>query len=185
MKHRLFLTAFAILGLASAVWAQSSEFRVIGSNGEGNVVFSTTKIEKGKEQSVTMATKFTSKDPIWARAYFPAEIGELEGEAEGFIDIWIDGSHAKRMSFTNKTVAADHDQTSIYIHNTGSDDFKADVWSGLTPGEHRVKVVVGKTELVAEKVKLDVEGDDVVAKRDDAYKAVYLAESEFTYVEEP
>lgn len=185
MKPRLHYALLALLGLATAACAQISEFRKIGANGEANIVFSTSKIDKGKEKDVTFATKFTSTDPIWARAYFPGEFGELEGEAEGFIDIWIDGTHAKRMSFTNKTVAADKEQTPIYLHNTGNDDFKADVWAGLEPGEHKVKVVVGKTELVAEKVKLSVEGDDVVAKNDDAYKAVYLAESDFIYVQEP
>jgi hypothetical protein len=41
---------------------------------------------------------------------------------------------------------------------------------------------VGKTQFLKKKVVLDVEGNDLVAKRDDAYKAVYLSESKFTYI---
>jgi len=185
MNQRLVFPLLALLGFALTAGAQIAEFRKLGPNGAANIVFSTAKIEKGKEKAVTLATKFTNTDVIWARAYFPGEFGELTEEAEGFIDIWIDGKHVKRLNFNNKTVPPDRDQTMIYVHNTGNDDFKDDVWSGLEPGEHKVKVVVGKTELLAEKVKLAVEGDDVVAKRDDAYKAVYLSESDFTYTQEP
>ncbi len=182
MKRVTALTILAVMAIWGVSFAQAGKFKKMNKNGSANIIFSNDKIAKGGESKVTLKTTFEESETIWARAYFPKNFGKLEKEAEGFIDMWIDGTHVKRLAFSNKDVPAQNDQMMIYVHNTGSDDFKDDVWSGISAGEHKIKIVVGKTEFLKKKVRLDVEGRDVVAKRDDAYKAVYLAESEFTYI---
>jgi len=182
MKKITALVVMFTIACGALAFAQSSKFKKMNKNGSANILFSNSKIEKGKESAVSMKTKFTDSEVIWARAYFPKTFGTLEGEAEGFMDMWIDGKHVKRLAFTNKDVPAANDQMMIYVHNTGSDDFKDEVWDSIEAGEHKIKIVVGKTEFLKAKVKLDVEGDDLVAKRDDAYKAVYLSESDFIYI---
>ncbi len=181
MKRINVILVMIAVACSTIAFAKASTFMKMNKNGSANILFSDTKIEKGKESQVKLKSKFTDSEVIWARAYFPKEFGTLEGEAEGFIDLWIDGKHVKRLNFSNKDVPAGNDQMMIYVHNTGSDDFSDDIWSGIEAGEHKIKLVVGKTEFLKAKVVLDVEGDDLVAKKDDAYKAVYLSESDFTY----
>lgn len=182
MKKVATFVIMMTVAFSIVAFAQAAKFKIMNKNGSANIVFSNSKIEKGKESAVALKTKFTDSEVIWARAYFPNKFGALEGEAEGFMDMWVDGKHIKRLNFTNKDVPAANDQMMIYIHNTGSDDFKDEVWSSIDAGEHKIKIVVGKTQFLKKKVVLDVEGDDLVAKRDDAYKAVYLSESDFTFI---
>ncbi len=184
LKKSIVLLVLMAMTVISTGFAQSARFKKMNKNGSANIIFSNSQIKKGEESKVVLKTKFTDSEVIWARAYFPGKFGTLKGEAEGFIDVWIDGKHVKRMNFSNKDVPEDKDQMMIYIHNTGSDDIKDDVWGAIDAGEHKVKIVVGKTEFLKAKVKVDVEGNDLVAKRDDAYKAVYLSESDFTYIKE-
>jgi hypothetical protein len=182
MKKSIAVTILMTVAICAIAYAQAAKFKKMNQNGSANIIFSNSKIAKGGESKVVLKTTFTDSEPIWARAYFPKQFGKLEGEAEGFIDMWVDGKHVKRLAFGNKDVAAENDQMMIYVHNTDSDDFKDEVWSSIEPGEHKMKIVVGKTQFLKKKVKLDVEGDDLVAKRDDAYKAVYLSESDITFI---
>jgi hypothetical protein len=181
MKKTIALMVVAVAALCAVSFAQAAKFKKINKNGSANIIFANVKISKGEESKVTLKTTFTDSEAIWARAYFPKAFGTLEGEAEGFIDMWIDGKHVKRLNFSNKDVAPENDQMVIYIHNTGNDDFKEEVWNEIAAGQHTIKIVVGKTEFLKAKVNLDVEDDKLVAKRDDAYKAVYLSESDITY----
>ncbi len=187
LLHRLFVTAitsavaaFILSGTASA---QASKYLKLNKDGSGNVVFATTNIKKGEEGKASLKTAFTSDDSIYARAYFPGKMGLLQGEEEGFIDIWIDGEHQKRLAFTNKDVPADRDQTLIYIYNTKdyAPDFKDDVWGALASGEHKVKIIVGKTKFLREGVSVQDQGDRYAIKRDNVHKAVYLSDSSFLF----
>jgi hypothetical protein len=181
MKKISLLLMILAIAYGTMVFAQAAKFKKINKNGSANILFSNSKIEKGKESKVALKNNFTDSEVIWARAYFPKGFGTLEGEAEGFIDMWIDGKHVKRLAFSNKDVPAENDQMMIYVHNTDNDDFKDEIWNAIDAGDHKIKIVVGKTQFLKAKIKVDVEGNDLVAKRDDAYKAVYLSESEFTY----
>jgi uncharacterized protein YbdZ (MbtH family) len=113
-------------------------------------------------------------------------MGAFTGEEEGFIDLWIDGKHKKRLSFTNKDVPADWDQMVIYVHGTkdSSPDFKDEHWSRLDPGEHRFRLIVGRTRFLRKGASAKVQGDKIVVRRDDPHKAEYLSDSTFTYVKE-
>ena len=173
--------AFALLlAFGPIVYAQKK----LNANGTGNILFSNTKIEKGGESKAKMKNIFSANEVIWARAYFSKPFGQLEGDdAEAFMDIWIDGKHVKRSAFPENSFKPEADQMMIYVHNTGNDDFKDDVWADLSAGEHKVKIVFGKTQFLKAGVSLELQGEKIVAKDDDSYIAVYLSESDFTYVQ--
>ncbi|NVN92334.1 MAG: hypothetical protein HXX11_17275 [Desulfuromonadales bacterium] len=183
MKFAIVLTT-ALVTLASSSYGADSKFKKINKDGTANMVFSDTNIKKGAENRSTLKTKFDDTESIYARAYFSSKFGQLKGEEEGFIDIWIDGSHAKRLNFTNKDISADKDQTLIYVYNTKDypADFKDDVWENLTSGEHKIHLVVGKTKFMREGVSVEDQGDRLALKRDDVHKAVYLSDATFTFL---
>ena len=161
-----------------------SKFRKLNKDGTGNMVFSSTNIVKGEEEKSELKTIFKEGESIYARAYFSTKLGELEGEEEGFIDLWIDGKHQKRLGFTNKDIAADKDQTLIYVYNTTdySPDFNESLFSDLTAGEHKIRLIVGKTKFVREGASLRDQGDTIAVVQDDVHKAVYLSDSSFTFI---
>jgi hypothetical protein len=179
-----FVLTAAVSLLTMSSYAAESKFKKMNKDGSANIVFSDTNIKKGEEAKSTLKTKFDDSESIYARAYFPAKFGQLKGEEEGFIDIWVDGKHAKRLNFSNKDVPADRDQMLIYVYNTKDykPDFKDDVWDSLSAGEHTIKLVVGKTKFLREGVSVQDQGDRYAFKRDDVHKAVYLSDSNFTFV---
>jgi hypothetical protein len=174
----------AILAFSAVSFGADSKYKKLNKDGTANMVFSNTNIKKGAEDKSVLKTKFDDSESIYARAYFSSKFGQLEGEEEGFIDIWIDGSHAKRLNFANKDVAPDKDQMLIYVYNTKDykPDFKEDVWDSLSAGEHKIHMVVGKTKFMREGVSVQDQGDRYAIKRDDVHKAVYLSDSTFTFV---
>ena len=72
----------------------------------------------------------------------------------------------------------------IYVYNTKDykPDFKSDVWDELSGGQHKVKLVVGKTKFMREGLSVTDQGDRYAIKRDDVHKAVYLSDSDFVFV---
>lgn len=186
MKIPAFLLLTVLFGAGLSAPAQSSKFMKLNKDGAGNIIFSNTSIKKNEEGKNTLKTRFNSADSIYARAYFSKPMGAFTGEEEGFIDIWVDGKHAKRLNFTNKDVPADRDQMVIYVYNTQdySPDFKDEVWDDLSAGEHKIKVVVGRTKFLREGATAEVQGDKLVVRRDDPHVAVYLSDSDFTFVKE-
>ncbi len=179
----VFAAAAVTLLMSGMATAQASKYLKLNKDGSGNIVFATTNIKKGEESKAALKTTFTDGDSIYARAYFPGKMGQLQGEEEGFIDLWVDGEHQKRLAFTNKDVPADRDQTLIYVYNTKdySPDFKADIWNELSAGEHKIKLVVGKTKFMREGISVQDQGDRYALKKDDVHKAVYLSDSSFTF----
>jgi hypothetical protein len=186
MRVAAFILLSALVGVAISAPAQTSKFRNLNKDGTANAVFSTTPIKKGEEAKNKLQTRFTSSDSIYARAYFSKPMGAFTGEEEGFIDVWIDGKHEKRVNFTNKDVPADRDQMVIYVYNTQDykPDFKSEVWEGLSAGEHRVKLIVGRTKFLRKGASAEIVGDNLVVRRDDPHAAVYLSDSTFTLVKE-
>ncbi len=177
--------AVLLAGASISLPAQSSKFIKKNADGTANILFSNTQIKKGEEAKSVMKSAFKADESIYARAYFSAKFPALTGEAEGFIDIWVDGKHAKRMAFTNRDVAAGNEQMQIYVRNTDpSPDIKDEVWDAMEPGNHKVNLIVGFTEFMREGARASVQGDDVVVKRDDVYKAVYLSSSSFTFTKD-
>jgi hypothetical protein len=182
MTKRTVLFSVFLFSLTIAVFAQGSKYLKVAKNGTGNILFSNTQINRDQEAKSTFKTVFSNADAIYARAYFPGKFVKLEGEAVGFIDLWIDGKHAKRIKFSNDDVAAGNDQMQIYVHNTDpSADFSDDVWDYLSAGDHNVKIVVGRTEFMKAAATLEEQGNDLVVKEDDVYKPVYISESNFTF----
>jgi hypothetical protein len=183
LKATLILTAVLSV-LAVSLFAADSKYKKLNKDGTANMVFSNTNIKKGEEGKSTLKTRFEDSESIYARAYFSSKFGQLKGEEEGFIDIWIDGKHAKRLAFSNKDIAPDKDQTLIYVYKTTdySPDFKDDVWEDLSAGEHNIHLVVGKTKFMREGVSVQDQGDRYAIKRDDVHKAVYLSDATFTFV---
>ncbi len=183
MKVAVALT-IVISSFAITAYGADSKYKKLNKDGTANMVFSNTNIKKGAEDKSILKTKFDDTESIYARAYFSSKFGQLKGEEEGFIDIWIDGSHSKRLNFTNKDVAPDKDQTLIYVYNTKdySPDFKDEVWDGLSVGEHKIHLVVGKTKFMREGVSVEDRGDRYAIKRDDVHKADYLSDATFIFV---
>jgi hypothetical protein len=179
--------AFAMLlsCAALALSAQASKFIKKNADGTANILFSNTQIEKGGEARNVLKSSFKASDSIYARAYFSAKFPALAGEEEGFIDVWVDGKHAKRLAFSNRDVKAGNDQMQIYLRNTDpSPDIKDEVWDGLAAGVHKVRIIVGHTKFMREGARASVQGDQVVVKRDDVHKAVYLSQSDFTFTKD-
>lgn len=184
MLNATLILTVALLILAVSSYAADSKYKKLNKDGTANMVFSNTNIKKGEEGKSVLKTRFEDSESIYARAYFSTKFGKLQGEEEGFIDIWIDGKHEKRLNFSNKDVAPDKDQTLIYVYNTKdySPDFKDEVWEGLSAGEHKIHLVVGKTKFMREGVSVQDQGDRYELKRDDVHKAVYLSDATFTFV---
>jgi hypothetical protein len=180
------VSALLLLPATHAAQAQASKYLKLNKDGTGNIVFSTTPIKKNEEAKSKLQTRFTSSDSIYARAYFSKPMGEFKGEEEGFIDVWIDGKHEKRLNFSNKDVPADRDQMVVYVFNTQDykPDFKSEVWDGLSAGQHQVKLIVGRTKFLRKGASAEVVGDKLVVRRDDPHAAVYLSDSTFTFVKE-
>jgi hypothetical protein len=185
MRISAFPLAIILLGASLSLSAQSSKFIKKNADGTANILFSNTQISKGGEAKNVMKAAFKADESIYARAYFNAKFPALTGEAEGFIDVWVDGKHAKRMNFSNRDVAAGNEQMQIYVRNTNpSPDLKDEIWEAMEPGDHKVNLIVGFTQFMREGARASVQGDDVVVKRDDVYKAVYLSSSSFTFTKD-
>ncbi|MEI6737606.1 MAG: hypothetical protein WCL29_03910 [Pseudomonadota bacterium] len=97
MKSQLRAISFAfgfmsvVMMMSGTANAQASKYLKLNKDGSGNIVFASTNIKKGEEGKAALKTVFTDSDSIYARAYFPGKMGQLQGEEEGFMDIWIDG----------------------------------------------------------------------------------------------
>jgi len=182
MKKRSIYITGVIFSFSLAIFAQNSKYLKIAKNGTGNILFSSSQINRDEESKVTFRTSFSDVDAIYARAYFPAKFPNLEGEAKGFIDLWIDGKHQKRLEFTNNDVAAGNEQMQVYVHKTNPEaDFSDEIWDNLSSGEHKIKVVIGRTEFMKAAATIQEQGNDLVVKEDDVYKPVYISEGTFTY----
>lgn len=185
MRISAFPLAVLLVGASISLPAQSSKFIKKNVDGTANILFSNTQIKKGEEAKNVLKATFKADESIYARAYFSAKFPTLTGEEQGFIDVWVDGKHAKRMGFANKDVAAGNDQMQIYIRNTDpSPDVSDEVFDAMEPGAHQVKLVVGHTKFMREGARAEVQGDDLVVKRDDVHKAVYLSTSSFTFTKD-
>jgi hypothetical protein len=184
MRAQAFVLLSLLAGAAMVAPAQTSSFKKLNADGTANAVFSTAPIKKGEEAKSRLQTRFTTDDSIYARVYFSKPVGAFAGEEEGFIDVWIDGKHEKRLNFSNKDVPADRDQMVVYVYNTQDykPDFKSEVWDGLSAGEHRVKLLVGRTKFLRKGASAEVVGDNLVVRRDDPHAAVYLSDATFTLV---
>lgn len=180
---------FAVLFVAATLGVNSlpaaeSKYAKLNKDGTGNVVFASTNIVKGEEAKAELKTTFGEGEMIYARAYFSAPMVKLAGEEEGFIDLWIDGKHAKRLKFTNDDIAPGKDQTLIYVYKTSdyAADFDESLFSDLTAGEHKMRIIVGVTKFVREGAAIRDQGDQLAVVKDDVHKANYLADSVFTFV---
>ena len=175
----------ALVAISSvSVSAADSKYAKLNKDGTGNIIFASTNIVKGEEEKCELKTTFKEGETIYARAYFSSKMPELEGEEEGFIDLWIDGKHEKRLGFTNKDIAPGKDQTLIYVYNTTdySPDFSDSLFSELSPGEHKLRLIVGVTKFLREGASLRDNGDTVSVVKDDVHKATYLSDSAFTFI---
>jgi len=74
----------------------------------------------------------------------------------------------------------------VYVYNTNDykPDFKDEVWEGLSAGEHRIKLLVGRTKFLRAGATAEIQGDKILVKRDDPHAAVYLSDSTFIFVKE-
>ncbi len=174
------LAAVFLLAAASLAAAAQGQYRKV-TDGKGNMIFSTKRIALNQEASVPLKTEFKLGEPIFARAYFPGPFGAVKQGEEYFVDIWIDGNHAQRIKYKNPPDPS-WDTIQVLIANTGSDEARADLFSGLSKGGHQVAIYCGKEDFMKTKAVAKKTNDGVQVSKEQVYKPVYLSEGKFTLV---
>ena len=143
-----FLAALVIMLLVTCVTQANGEeqwrgvrgdrYRKIHVDGYGNCLFASAEISSTGESDLEIRTDFTKPDQVYARCYFPEEVGPLAAE-DFWHELWIDGKIVKRTVFAEPPDPR-ADQTQIWIT---ADDYAREM-AGLAPGVHEVTVWVMK-----------------------------------------
>lgn len=181
---RIYFLPIAILSLLCVRTedASAKKFKKVDSKGIANMIFASRGIKKGKEKRVKLKKKFTSKDKIFARAYFPRKIGRFRRGEKCHVHIWLDGKVVWRGTYSGRSLPnASWDQIQLYIRNTKDDDFKGKMSRALqraSTGKHKVKIVIMRDKFIKYKY---VKKGKRVTKRP-VYKPVYLSKGTFSYV---
>lgn len=155
-------------------------FKTINDKGQANFIFASQAIGKGKEHTVTLKTGFTPTDKIYARGYFPGAVGSFNDGEKMHVHMWADGKRIGNWTYGSPPNAR-WDQMSLYLRNTGDDDFNGGMSRALDrlgSGSHTVKFYFVRDKFL--KYKLVKKGNSV--RKEPVYKPVYLTAGEFTYV---
>lgn len=179
--HFLFFAGFIIVSMTAAdVTARS--YKKVDSQGIANMIFASAPIGKGKEGRVRLKTRFTSRDKIYARSYFPRAIGRFSRGEKCHVHLWLDGKVVWRGVYSGRTLPnSSWDQIQLYIKKTGDDDFKGGMSRALgraSSGSHQVQIVILRDKLM--KYKYIKKGNRVT--KEPVYKPVYLSKGKFTYI---
>ncbi len=140
-----------------------SKYRKISSEGYGNFIFANEQIEVGKEDNYQLKSVFKKPEKIFARCYFPGNIGEIKAQ-DFWHEIWIDGKFIRKTVFYSKP-DPNWDQMQIWI----SEEVYSDLIYTLEKGEYKIIIWVLKNEIT--KVK------DITET-----KTIKLSKGEFTYI---
>lgn len=179
----LFIVLLSVFSIAaSAIFAGS--LKKIDTKGIANIVFSSSAIEKGKENPAAMKTVFTSGDKIFARCYFPRAVGSFKNGETCHVHLWVDGKVIWHGEYSGRALPEPSwDQIQIYVRNTGDDDFRGAISNALdtvSPGSHEVQVVVLRDKFM--KYKKVIKGSSVT--KEPVYQPVYLSKGTFNYTAE-
>jgi hypothetical protein len=96
---------------------------------------------------------FNRGTAVYGIAFFQQKLGSLGIDDRGCVDLWIDGLFIKRYLFTNREVSASSLRMRLYVMQTGKDDFDVRFFSALSPGDHTVRIVVGREKSNGENVQ--------------------------------
>ncbi|GAB4298291.1 MAG: hypothetical protein Kow0068_22220 [Marinilabiliales bacterium] len=172
---KIFLITICVLLLSSFVDAQITKYRKINEKGIANMVFSNKAIPKGQESSVTLKNSFSSGEAIYARCYFPKPFGQynVSSNEDFFIDLYLDGKFVERKKMLHPD--ADWDQISLYVLNTGDDDFKnlEIALNNAGSGTHTLQVSVGFEKYNTTKKVVNSDG---TIENKDVFNAVYISD---------
>lgn len=162
--------------------ALARKYKKVDSKGIANMVFASKPIPKGKERTVEIKKKFTPKDKIYARAYFPKAIGRFRRGEELNIRIWLDGKVIWRGAYSGRTLPKRRwKQMQIWIRNTKGDDFSGGMRKALdraTSGKHRVMITLVREKFIKYKYVKTRRG----VKKKPVYKPVVISKGTFEYV---
>ncbi|MFH2141333.1 MAG: hypothetical protein ABIJ97_02840 [Bacteroidota bacterium] len=180
MKKTKNLCFLVVLFLISGIsWSQINQFRKINDKGIANMVFANKTIEKGQESNTSLKNSFAENEAIYARCYFPKPFGEYKATSDEkyYIDLYLDGGFVERLNQSYPD--ATWQQISLYIINTGDDDFKnlENALINAGSGEHKLKVSVGIERYMKTK---EVIQDDGSIKKEKVYNMLYLSDGEIT-----
>ncbi len=166
-----------ILMFSTAVFANA--YKKINNQGEANIIFASTAIEKGQEAKAKLKDTFTSDEKIFGRAYFPKAIGKFSNGEEMYQNLWIDGKFAVKGPLVD--MDSTWDQMQIWLYKTGEDDFKMMVQAlnNLPKGKHEVAIYLMRTKFTGTKWVINDNGE---SEKKNQYSAVNLSAGKFTFI---
>lgn len=106
----------------------------------GRMIFAATPIPIRNEHTVRLQDNFTRPDPVFARIYFDGALGPVEAGGL-WHELWINGELFNRSTF-REIPGPDWDQVQLWLNR---EVYWQDML-GLPSGEHRIEILVGKTE---------------------------------------
>lgn len=184
MKRIITLLIFCV----STVFC-SENFKKINENGEANFIFATQAIPKGKESSIESSIKseFKKGESIYARGYFPKMLSQIEPvgkeDVKVYVEMWINGKKKFRGDYDD--IPGSWDQMSLYMSNTGDDDFKGrfnEELNSLSDGAHRVLIYFLQTYVPSDKKTIQVYNDYGQLETRKNTKVLYMTKGEFQYL---
>jgi predicted Ser/Thr protein kinase len=87
--------------------------KVQGGGGYGNCVFSIRQLEQGAEDPGAARAEASASDPIFARCYFPAPVGESKA-GQVWEELWIDGRKRAHVIY-DPALPPDDDQVAVQL----------------------------------------------------------------------
>lgn len=180
MKRGILICVFfyfiTILLLADE-WQSINKYKKKHKEGYCNMIFATRSIGKGKEAAHQLKTTFTKPDKVYARCYFPGEVGIVTGK-NFWHEIWIDGKYVMRTYF-EEPPGADWDQIQIWVTE---DEYKNQM-QGLTRGEHTIILWVIRNEYRGKKwVTEKNSAGNYIKKEKEIWVPIRLSKGKFTYI---
>ena len=163
----------------TAVVTESNDaiYKTIHKDGYSNIIFSTLPIEKGKENEVPILPEFTKPESVYARCYFPEQIGDVSNE-DLWHELWIDGEMVLK-TFFEDSVDPSWDQIQIWI----TEEDYADQFKSLDKGSHDVVLWVIKNDLKGEKsISRAESAGTIIGEIEKIFVPVTISKGEFKYI---
>ncbi len=152
------------------------KYKKIHEKGHSNIIFSTTPIEKGKEDQNQIKSDFEKPEPVYSRVYFPEPFDA--SELRYMVEYWIDG---KMVKTGGGKVEPGWDTIQLWITEEEINDVIE--FKYLDPGEHEILVWIKVPTEVEEMVTTETTlSGEVVSKKSNLQKVKYVSSGKFKYI---